>query len=49
MPIGVYGRMALRRSRLVRQESVEVLQAHGRNTVEMSITTRLLSLYHGTA
>ncbi len=49
MPIGVYGRMALRRSRLVRQESVTVEQAHGSNAVELSITTRLFAFAHGSA
>jgi len=49
MPIGVYGRMALRRSRLVRQESVEVTQAHAKNSVELSIRTRLFSFGHGSA
>ena len=49
MPIGVYGRMALRRSRLVRQESVEVTQAHANNSVELSIRTRLFSFGHGSA
>jgi beta-mannosidase len=48
MPIGVYGRMALRRSRLVRQESVTVEQTHGRNAVELSITTRLFAFDRGT-
>ncbi|HVX82848.1 MAG TPA: glycoside hydrolase family 2 protein [Devosiaceae bacterium] len=49
MPIGVYGRMVLRRSRLVRQESVQVEQAHGRNSVELSIRTRLFAFDHGSA
>ena len=49
MPIGVYGRMVLRRSRLVRQESVQVEQAHARNSVELSIRTRLFAFAHGTA
>jgi beta-mannosidase len=49
MPIGVYGRMALRRSRLVRQESVEVTQAHAKNSVELSIRTRLFAFAHGSA
>jgi beta-mannosidase len=39
MPTGVYGRMALRKSRLARQESVQVTQAHGKNSVELSIRT----------
>ena len=49
MPIGIYGRMVLRRSRLVRQESVQVEQAHGKNSVELSIRTRLFAFDHGTA
>ena len=49
MPIGIYGRMALRRSRLVRQESVVVEQAHAKNSVELSIKTRLFAFDHGTA
>jgi beta-mannosidase len=47
MPTGVYGRMAIRRSRLARQESVQVEQAHGRNSVELSITTRLFAFAAG--
>jgi len=47
MPVGVYGRMVLRRSRLARQESVTVEQAHGRNSVELSIKTRLFAFDHG--
>ncbi len=47
MPIGVYGTMSLRRSRLARQESVQVEQAHGRNSVELSIKTRLFAFAQG--
>ena len=47
MPIGVYGRMALRRSRLARQESVTVEQAHGEKSVELSITTRVFAFAEG--
>ncbi len=47
MPIGVYGRMALRRSRLARQESVTVAQAHGRRSVELAITTRVFAFAEG--
>lgn len=47
MPTGVYGRMALRRSRLARQESVTVEQAHGNNSVELSITTRVFAFAEG--
>jgi beta-mannosidase len=43
MPTGVYGRMAIRRSRLARQESVQVEQAHGERSVELSITTRVFA------
>ncbi|MGV8832827.1 MAG: beta-mannosidase [Devosia sp.] len=49
MPIGVYGTMSLRKSRLARQESVQVDQAHGKNTVELSIKTRLFAFAHGEA
>jgi beta-mannosidase len=48
MPVGVYGRMALRRSRLARLDSVQVEQAHGRNSVELAITTRLTAFAEGT-
>ncbi|MCZ4344911.1 glycoside hydrolase family 2 protein [Devosia neptuniae] len=47
MPIGVYGTMSLRKSRLARQESVQVDQAHGRNSVELSVKTRLFAFAHG--
>ena len=47
MPTGIYGRMALRRSRLARQESVTVEQAHGRTSVELSITTRVFAFGEG--
>lgn len=47
MPIGVYGTMSLRKSRLARQESVQVDQAHGQNSVELSIKTRLFAFAHG--
>lgn len=47
MPIGVYGTMSLRKSRLARQESVQVDQAHGNNSVELSIKTRLFAFAHG--
>jgi beta-mannosidase len=47
MPVGVYGRMALRRSRLARQESVTVEQAHGARSVELSITTRVFAFAEG--
>ncbi len=47
MPTGVYGRMAIRRSRLARQESVQVEQAHGKNSVELSITTRVFAFAEG--
>jgi beta-mannosidase len=41
MPIGVYGTMSLRRSRLARQESVQVDQTHGEDSVVLLIKTRL--------
>ena len=47
MPTGVYGRMALRRSHLARQESVQVDQAHGRTSVELSIITRVFAFAEG--
>jgi len=47
MPIGVYGTMSLRKSRLARQESVQVDQAHGKSSVELSIKTRLFAFAHG--
>jgi beta-mannosidase len=47
MPIGVYGTMSLRKSRLARQESVQVDQAHGSSSVELSIKTRLFAFAHG--
>lgn len=47
MPVGIYGTMSLRKSRLARQESVQVDQAHGRNSVELSIKTRLFAFAHG--
>jgi beta-mannosidase len=48
MPIGVYGRMAIRRSRLARQESVQVTQAHGRSSVELAIRTIVHAFAEGT-
>lgn len=47
MPTGVYGRMAIRRSRLARQESVIVVQAHGKKSVELAITTRVFAFAEG--
>jgi beta-mannosidase len=47
MPIGVYGRMNLRRSRLARQESVQVEQIHGKKSVELTLTTHLFAFAHG--
>jgi beta-mannosidase len=47
MPTGIYGRMAIRRSRLARQESVTVEQVHGRKSVELSITTRVFAFAEG--
>jgi beta-mannosidase len=47
MPIGVYGRMSLRRSRLARQESVQVEQKHSKGKVELTLTTRLLAFADG--
>jgi beta-mannosidase len=47
MPIGVYGTMSLRKSRLARQESVQVDQVHGKNSVELTIKTRLFAFAQG--
>ena len=47
MPTGVYGKMAIRKSRLARQESVQVEQAHGTKTVELAITTRVFAFAEG--
>ncbi|MFD2649036.1 glycoside hydrolase family 2 protein [Devosia albogilva] len=47
MPIGVYGTMSLRKSRLARQESVQVDQVHDQNSVELSIKTRLFAFAAG--
>ncbi len=47
MPIGVYGTMSLRKARLARQESVQVDQVHGKNSVELSIKTRLYAFADG--
>lgn len=47
MPVGVYGTMSLRKSRLARQDSVEVEQTHGANSVELSIKTRVFAFAHG--
>lgn len=41
MPTGIYGTMALRRSRLARTESVEVFQFHGPDEVEIEVRTRV--------
>ena len=47
MPTGVYGRMAIRRSRLAREESVTVAQQHRRGRVELTIETRLFAFADG--
>jgi len=47
MPTGVYGRMAIRRSRLARQESVTVVQAHASKAVELTVTTRVFAFAEG--
>ena len=47
MPIGVYGTMTLRKARLARQESVQVDQAHGSASVELTLKTRLFAFAHG--
>ncbi|KKC39937.1 hypothetical protein WH87_06615 [Devosia epidermidihirudinis] len=48
MPIGVYGTMSLRKSRLARQDSVQVDQVHGEHSVELSIKTHLFAFAPGT-
>lgn len=47
MPIGVYGTMSLRKSRLARQDSVQVDQAHGQHSVELAIKTHIFAFAHG--
>ena len=47
MPIGVYGTMTLRKSRLARQESVQVDQVHGSHSVELTLKTRVFAFAHG--
>ncbi len=48
MPTGVYGRMALRRSRLARQESVQVEQTHtAGNRSSSTIRTIVLAFADG--
>ena len=49
MPIGVTGRMMLRRSALARQDSVQVEQAHAKGHVDLTVTTRLFAFAQGTA
>ena len=39
MPVGVYGRMALRRSRLARLDGVQIEQAHGEGFVDLTVVT----------
>lgn len=47
MPIGVYGTMRLRTTRLARQESVQVDQRHEKDSVELTIRTRLFAFAQG--
>src|SRR6185312_7929395 len=47
MPVGVYGRMTLRRSRLARLDSVQVRQVHAKKSVELTLTTRLFAFADG--
>jgi beta-mannosidase len=47
MPTGVYGRMAIRRSRLARQESVQVQQRHFKDRVELALTTHVFAFADG--
>jgi len=47
MPYGIYGTMSLRKSRLARQESVQVDQRHDKDCVELTIKTRLFAFARG--
>jgi beta-mannosidase len=47
MPIGVYGTMSLRKSRLARQDSVQVDQTHTSDAVELTIKTRFFAFADG--
>jgi beta-mannosidase len=47
MPTGVYGKMAIRRSKLARQDSVQVDQKHGKAGVELTVTTRVSAFAAG--
>lgn len=49
MPTGIYGAMALRRSRLARIDSVEVVQHHAPDQVEIEIRTRVFAFEAGAA
>jgi beta-mannosidase len=48
MPTGAYGRMAIRRSRLARQDSVTVRQSHGKSWVKLSMKTHIHAFAAGT-
>ncbi len=47
MPTGVYGTMSLRKSRLARQESVQVDQIHRKDAVDLSIKSRIFAFAAG--
>jgi beta-mannosidase len=47
MPVGIYGTMSLRKSRLARQDSVQVDQSHGDSSVELTVKTRLFAFADG--
>jgi beta-mannosidase len=47
MPVGIYGTMSLRKSRVARQDSVQVDQSHGDNSVELTVKTRLFAFADG--
>jgi beta-mannosidase len=49
MPTGIYGRMAIRRTRLARQDSVQVDQKHTESGVELTLKTRLFAFAAGDA
>lgn len=48
MPTGVYGRMAIRRSKLARQDSVTVRQSPGKSWVKLSMKMHVFAFAAGT-
>lgn len=47
MPTGIYGQMRLRRSRLARQDSVQVVQEHAGGACRLTISTRIHAFANG--